>query len=108
MTDIEFVDDNGNCAGGGVLGKQNLAIMWNITQCNSEDTYKMIAHEIGHTLGLEEAFMENKLQINSGGNFKFPEIGFSRHNYMDYSTQYKTLVRNMFFRLQLERMRKLR
>jgi len=105
MTEIEFSDDNG-CAGGAVQGNKNLAIMWHINpaKCAREDIYKMIAHEVGHTLALREAFEENQLQEKSGNSFKLPNQGFSRNNYMDYSTSSKTLIRKMFFRLQMERM----
>jgi hypothetical protein len=101
MTEIEFAGNSGDgCAAGGVMGNNNFAVMWQVdpTKCAKEDIYKLIAHEFGHTLGLKEAYNEPELGTH--------DKGFSRNNYMDYSTSAKTLIRKMFFKKQIEIMLK--
>lgn len=61
---------------------------------SKEDKEKMIIHEIGHTLGLNEAFRENYANTIDG---KGQSQGFSRHNYMDYN-----ITRKMFFIRQIQ------
>jgi predicted Zn-dependent protease len=97
MTEYKFKGDGGTgCARGGVLSKNNVAIIWSIdkSECKDENIYKLITHEIGHTLGLDDVFNDNAI-----GN---PERGFSRNNYMDYSTENKTLNRTMYFKSQIQ------
>jgi hypothetical protein len=97
QTDLEFKSSKEigeniiiETKGGGVAYDENgihnnLAIMW-IVPGNKE---KMIIHEIGHTLGLNDTFNDDLL-----GN---PPKGFSRNNYMDYDIE-----RKMFFKTQIE------
>jgi hypothetical protein len=91
MTELQFTKSENNGIteerGGGVMDNSNLAVMWTISN-SSEDKEKLIIHEIGHTLGLSDAFNDNAL-----GN---PPKKFSRHNYMDYD-----IVRKMFFKTQM-------
>jgi hypothetical protein len=90
LTDLKFSSTEGNVIsekGGGVMGNNNLAIMWTI-ESSSQDKVKLIIHEIGHTLGLKDVFNDNALGR--------PAAGFSRYNYMDYN-----IVRKMFFKTQI-------
>jgi hypothetical protein len=96
LTELKFSTTDGDKItekGGGVQGKSNFAIMWSIEN-SKEDKEKMIIHEIGHTLGLNEAFTENYANTMDG---KRQSAGFSRHNYMDYN-----ITRKMFFLKQIQ------
>jgi predicted Zn-dependent protease len=91
LTDLKFSSTDGDKIseiGGGVMSNNNLAIMWTIEN-RAQDKEKLIIHEIGHTLGLQDVFNDNGLGL--------PSAGFSRHNYMDYN-----IVRNMFFKTQIK------
>jgi hypothetical protein len=92
MTELQYtkLETNGIVEerGGGVLNNCNFAIMWSISS-SGEDKEKLIIHEIGHTLGLRDVFLDNTLGR--------PSVKFSRNNYMDYN-----VVRKMFFKTQVE------
>jgi hypothetical protein len=99
LTDLAYKVSEGNDGkekyrGGGVAYDEgsglhnNFAVMW-LVENSTEDKEKTIIHEIGHTLGLRDAFNETELGTQSQG--------FSRHNYMDYN-----IIRKMFFRKQIE------
>jgi hypothetical protein len=96
LTELKFSTTDGDKItekGGGVRDKSNLAIMWSIEN-TKEEKEKMIIHEIGHTLGLNEAFKETYANTIDG---KGQSGGFSRHNYMDYN-----IIRKMFFVRQIQ------
>lgn len=76
---------------GGVLGKNNLAIIYGIGHCSSsEDILEIIAHEIGHSLSLNDT--------DKDGQLGRPERGETKDNYMDYNIQ----NRQRFYRTQWE------
>jgi hypothetical protein len=93
MTDLQFTrpaNEGGGERGGGVLDNSNLVAVWTVNDriaiANRE---RIIIHEIGHSLGLSDAFNDEALGRQSEG--------FSRSNYMDYG-----FPKNMFFRTQIE------
>ena len=65
--------------------------MWYIDNLTEEDKGKLVAHEVGHILGLHDTFKDTVL-----GNPPPPKK-FSRANYMDYF-----INRKMFFKTQIQ------
>jgi hypothetical protein len=81
-------DGKGRYRAGGVKGKNNFAVMW-LVENSKDEMEKVVAHEIGHTLGLEDVFNDGALGR--------PKTKFSRNNYMDYD-----IIRKMFFKTQIQ------
>jgi hypothetical protein len=100
MTDLQFIISGNNDEtverGGGVMNNYNLAIMWLINN-TQEDKEKMIIHEIGHSLGLNDIFKD--VELGGHPDNPIPKKNLTKANYMDYYIQ-----RRMFFRKQIELM----
>jgi hypothetical protein len=62
---------------------------------------------LGHVFGLGEAFYDFDLftsaEMGNKARGEALEKGFSRSNYMDYSTERRILDRKMFFKTQIQR-----
>ncbi|MDR1739159.1 MAG: hypothetical protein LBR45_00170, partial [Bacteroidales bacterium] len=97
VTDIPVIQSDGLITFGGVYRKNNFAVMlWdNVTE---GDKYKAIIHEIGHSLGLDDMYLD----VDFGGDpfvKEVPKTSFTKSNYMDYNVE----KRNMFFKIQIEK-----
>jgi hypothetical protein len=99
LTDLTFLvsqmgDGHGQYLGGGVRGKSNFVVMWLVKNL-TDDKEKMIIHEFGHTLGLNDVYLDYHI----GGNLNnpMPSNSLTKSNYMDYY-----INRKMFFRKQIE------
>ena len=87
MTDVSFKpDENGSVPGGGAFPNKPVIAMWDVL--TNEDINRLIAHEIGHCLGLSDTFSDMYLG--------HPLQGHTLDNYMDYY-----VPRRRFFKSQI-------
>ena len=87
MTDVSFKpDENASVPGGGAFPNKPVIAMWDVL--TNEDINRLIAHEIGHCLGLSDTFSDMYLG--------HPLQGHTLDNYMDYY-----VPRRRFFKSQI-------